>query len=100
PTPLIEKDHRADNWIEVGASSYKKSSSLPAYFSNFGKNSVDIFAPGVNIHSTFPHQSYGTISGTSMAAPVVSGVAALLWGLDPKLKAQELKNIITETATR
>ena len=89
---------KAPNWIEVGASSWKLSDGLPAEFSNYGKKNVDVFAPGVAIYSTTPDQSYDWHDGTSMAAPVVSGVAALIMGYFPDLTAEEVRTIILESA--
>ncbi len=66
--------------------------------SNYGKSQVEIGAPGTNILSTMMNKQYGKLSGTSMAAAHVSGVAALLLSLNPKLTAQELKKIILATA--
>lgn len=65
-------------WIEVGASTPRKAEDLPAYFSNFGLKSVDIFAPGFLINSTVPNNEYASFSGTSMASPTVAGVVALV----------------------
>jgi subtilisin family serine protease len=101
PTPAYLKGGaRAQNWIEVGASSWRTGDSLAAPFSNYGKQQVDIFAPGVDILSTVPGGKYERNSGTSMAAPVVTGVAALLLAYYPDLTAAELKRIILESATR
>ncbi|MCT4640943.1 MAG: S8 family serine peptidase [Bacteriovoracaceae bacterium] len=91
--------YQHSNWIEVGASD-KYKSNIFANFSNYGKRTVDIFAPGVNIISTIPNNQYASASGTSMAAPVVSGVAAALLSYDNKLKPQEIKDLIITTATR
>ncbi|TDI70728.1 MAG: peptidase S8 [Bacteroidetes bacterium] len=87
-----------NNWLEVGAVSWKGQEELVATFSNFGKTTVDIFAPGVDIKSTAPDQDYQTASGTSMAAPVTTGVAALLMSYFPGLSAEEIKNIILKSA--
>lgn len=62
-------------------------------FSNFGKN-VDICAPGQDIYSTLINSSYGELSGTSMAAPMVAGSAAFIWSLKPGLSAPEVRNIL------
>ncbi|MGI9543107.1 MAG: S8 family peptidase [Cyclobacteriaceae bacterium] len=88
----------ASNWIEVGAATWKGAEELPASFSNYGKTSVDIFAPGFDIYSTAPDESYKKASGTSMAAPVTSGVAALLLSYFPHLTAQQVKEIIVKSA--
>jgi thermitase len=69
-----------------------------APFSNYGAASVDLFAPGVDIVSTFPVDDYRFAWGTSMATPHVSGEAALLLASAPSLSAQELKNLILGTA--
>ncbi len=71
---------------------------LLAQFSNFSKEVVDIFAPGVQINSTFPEGKYEPLNGTSMAAPVVSGVAAVLKSYYPALTAQQLKEVIMSSA--
>jgi subtilisin family serine protease len=86
------------NWIEVGASSWKGGDSLAAGFSNYGQHEVDVFAPGVDILSTIPGNKYERLSGTSMAAPVVSGLAAVLMGYYPNLTAGDVKNIIMKSA--
>jgi cell wall-associated protease len=85
-----------DAWIEVGAVA-KGGRSPIASFSNYGKHSVDLFAPGVNILSTVPSNRYESYSGTSMAAPVVTGTAALMLSAFPGLTAQELRRAILET---
>ena len=91
---------RAANWIEVGASSWQGGGELAADFSNYGRAEVDLFAPGVDIYSTVPGGGYERNSGTSMAAPVVSGVAALLMSYFPELTAKDVRRILIETAAR
>src|SRR5690606_25751376 len=81
----------AKNWIEVGASAYKDNDDLKASFSNYGKYSVDVFAPGFMINSTVPDSKYEEFDGTSMAAPVVSGLSALILSYYPELKAEQVK---------
>jgi subtilisin family serine protease len=87
----------AEAWLEVGASGPYWDRNLKASFSNYGKNSVDVFAPGVQIMSTIPGSKYEAYDGTSMAAPVVSGLAALLWEYYPKLTAVQVKDIIMKS---
>ncbi|MCF7505129.1 S8 family peptidase [Vibrio sp. L3-7] len=81
-------------WLDVGASAKYADETLVASFSNFGQKTVDVFAPGYRILSTTPGNSYGSKSGTSMAAPVVSGVAALVWSRYPDLSVKELKAML------
>jgi subtilisin family serine protease len=97
PTAVYDDGSRARNWIEVGAASWQVD-SLAATFSNFGQNSVDVFSPGVDILSTVPGSEYDREDGTSMAAPVVSGVAALLMGYFPSLDASDVRSIILESS--
>ncbi|MCX7862759.1 MAG: S8 family serine peptidase [Bacteroidales bacterium] len=86
-----------DLWINVGASNNYPLESVVAYFSNYGKNTVDIFAPGVKIYSTAPNNSFNSSNGTSAAAPVVTGVAALLMSYFPELSASEIKDILMKS---
>ena len=99
PTALLEDGNIASNWIEVGASSSKINEELVAGFSNYGDFSINIFAPGVDIYSTLPNNKYDTRSGTSMAAPVVSGVAALLLSYFPELTPEQIIEIIIKSGT-
>jgi subtilisin family serine protease len=100
PTATYEGGGRAANWIEVGASSWKSADSLAAPFSNYSRQRVDVFAPGVDILSTVPGGGYEQESGTSMAAPVVSGLAALIMSYYSELTAADVKRIILESATK
>lgn len=90
----------ASSYITVGASGFKDDETLKAEFSNFGKTSVDVFAPGVNINSTMPENMYKPESGTSMASPVVAGLAALIRSYYPKLTAVQVKEIILKSAVK
>lgn len=87
----------ADNVITVGALDPKYGSEMVASYSNYGKINVDVFAPGTDIYSTFPNNEYEYSPGTSMAAPAVAGVAALVRSQYPKLKASQVKRIIMES---
>lgn len=101
PTPVYQAGGtRAANWIEVGATSWKGEAALVAPFSNYGKPLVDVFAPGVDILSLKSGGGYVRESGTSMAAPVVTGVAALLMSYFPDLDAAAVKRIILESVTK
>jgi cell wall-associated protease len=88
------------NWLEIGASSFAKGLNLPADFSNYGKKTVDFFAPGVDILSTTPDNSYDTYSGTSMASPTAAGVAALLLSYDSSMDAEAVKSLMIDTSRR
>jgi cell wall-associated protease len=90
---------KPSNFITVGASTDPKiKGEWIADFSNYGKKTVDVFAPGEKIYSTLPGGSkYGYEQGTSMAAPVVSGLAALIWTHYPNLSARQVKEAIEKT---
>jgi cell wall-associated protease len=90
---------KASNWITVGASGDANAGGITASFSNYGKDQVDVFAPGVKIYSTIPGgNTYGNAQGTSMASPVVAGTAAFLMSYFPSLTAQEIKFSIEKSA--
>ena len=86
-----------NNFINVGSISKRMDSSFVSAFSNYGKINVDLFAPGEEIYTTSPDNKYVTDSGTSLAAPMVSGTAALIWLYYPKLTVQEVKQIILDS---
>jgi subtilisin family serine protease len=89
----------ATNWLNVGASTYKKGKQLPATFSNYGQHNVDLFAPGANLISLTTRNKYIESNGTSFAAPVVSGVAALVWSHYPHLTATQLREILLKSVS-
>ncbi|MFN7116972.1 MAG: S8 family peptidase [Saprospiraceae bacterium] len=89
----------AENWLEVGASNWEGGESATASFSNYSKDLVDVFAPGTEIYSTVPGSKYKNLQGTSMASPVVAGVAAVLRSYNPKLTARQVKDIIMQSVT-
>lgn len=87
----------SDNFLTVGALAPSYGADLPASFSNFGKVTVDVFAPGAQIYSTGPLNTYRNASGTSMASPAVAGVAAVIRSQFPKLTAGQVKQIIMDS---
>lgn len=90
----------AENLITVGASSDPRidNGKMVAEFSNYGKRNVDVFAPGVKIYATLPGKTtFGYLSGTSMASPVVAGIAAMIRAYFPNLSAVEVKDIIEKS---
>jgi subtilisin family serine protease len=87
----------ADNMITVGALNFENGNKLVARFSNIGKINVDVFAPGVKIYATTPKNTYSFLQGTSMAAPNVAGVAALIRSYYPKLSAKQVKHILMDS---
>ena len=82
------------NVLTVGALTSSFGPGMIAPFSNYGAENVDIFAPGAQIYSTMPEDEYDFQSGTSMAAPAVAGLAALIRSYYPKLTATQVKRII------
>ncbi len=91
---------RSNVFITVAASSGGPDSLILARFSNYGKKEVDFFAPGVKLYSTLPGNQYASYSGTSMAAPVVTGVAALILEYYPQLSARQVKYILTHSVMK
>ena len=99
PSPRFMDGTAIPNVITVGASAEPNTADLVASFSNYGKGTVDVFAPGKDIYSTVPGGKYENNSGTSMASPVVAGVAAVLKSYFPKLTYTDIKQIIMASAT-
>jgi cell wall-associated protease len=87
----------ADNMITIGALNFEYGDKVVANFSNIGKLNVDVFAPGVKIYATTPKDSYRYLQGTSMAAPNVAGVAALIRSYYPNLSASQVKHILMDS---
>ena len=101
--PNFPNDHKftateiADNVIEVGALAPVYGSKMVATFSNYGSQNVDVFAPGAEIYSTMPGSEYKFQGGTSMAAPAVSGIAALIRSFYPSLTAPQVKQVLMQS---
>jgi len=85
------------NFLTIGASTANKK-AISASFSNYGQKQVDVFAPGHQIYATVPDNKYKNLQGTSMAAPMVSGVAALLKSYFPELTMVQIKEVILKSA--
>lgn len=105
PTDVYEStstsgDSVATLWIGVGATSWKPNEEFIATFSNYGDRTTDLFAPGVDIYSTMPDNKYERQDGTSMAAPVVSGTAALIMAYYPDLTPQQVRQIILDSSVK
>ncbi|HLS10797.1 MAG TPA: S8 family peptidase [Flavobacteriaceae bacterium] len=99
PNDIIIDENRVvgETFLTVGALNFEYGENLLANFSNYGKTHVDVFAPGVQIYSTTPLNEYEFLQGTSMAAPNVAGVAALIRSHFPKLSAKQVKQVIMES---
>lgn len=100
PVKYYDNSDSARLWIEVGASTSLSDVMLPTDFTNYSKNKVDVFAPGEDIFSTTPDNTYKSFDGTSMAAPVVSGIAALLLSYYPTIPPDEVVTIIKKCVVK
>nr|WP_294922615.1 S8 family peptidase [uncultured Flavobacterium sp.] len=87
------------NFINVGSITHKLGTTFVSDFSNYGKQNVDLFAPGDEIYTTASGNSYKSDSGTSLSAPMVSGTAALIWLYYPNLTVAQVKQIIMDSGT-
>lgn len=97
PNDMVGNKEISDNLITVGASHWEYNEQQIARFSNYGAVNVDVFAPGHKIYSSVPNQQYEQLDGTSMASPLVAGVAAVLWSHYPKYSAKKIKRIILKS---
>lgn len=92
--PFYPASYDLNNIISVAATD---SEDRLARFSNFGAASVDLAAPGIGVVSTLPGRRYGTANGTSMAAPHVTGVAALIWSDFPDATPAEVRQGVLDS---
>lgn len=96
-TPNYPSSYDLDNIIAVAATD---NEDKLAWFSNYGKKSVDLAAPGVNIYSSYPNNSYKSLNGSSMAAPYVTGTVSLLWSQCKNLSFKQIKNTILKNVDK
>ena len=100
PNKTYGSGGQAKTWLEIGASSWGADENFVGSFSNYGKKSVDLFAPGVQIYSTTPNDTYENLQGTSMAAPATSGVAAIIMSYFPHLTAEQVREILRQSTRK
>ena len=100
PNRNFANGNQAKAWLEIGASSWGANENFVGSFSNYGKKSVDFFAPGVQIYSTTPNNTYENLQGTSMACPATVGVAAILMSYFPELTALQVKDILRQSTRK
>lgn len=100
PNRTYASGGHAQSWLEIGASSWGADEDFVGSFSNYGKKSVDLFAPGVQIYSTTPNDTYENLQGTSMAAPATTGVAAIIMEYFPNLTADQVQEILRQSTRK
>lgn len=99
PTSMYSfQTKKLDHYLTIGASTRFPDKKLAASFSNYGQTKVDVFAPGHDIYNAVPQSDYKKLNGTSMAAPMVAGVAALLKSYFPNMSMKEIKDVILASA--
>lgn len=102
PIDYDENTHKefCQNFIKVGGITYSGDKDFLASFTNYGKKTVDIFAPAYFLKTTDANVGYSYRDGTSMASPIVSGVAALVRSYYPKLTAAQVKQILLDSSVK
>ena len=96
-SPTYPASFKNDNLLIVASTT---SSGSISYFSNYGEINVDVAAPGSNVYSTAPGNSYQSMSGTSMATPTTVGVAAEILSHNPELTFSQLKDVLIKSVTK
>jgi len=99
PNAFFLDGSRAPNFLNVAASGDESNGGLVAGFTNYGKKMVDLFAPGVDIHCAIANNGTQEASGTSLASPVVAGIAALLRSYFPDISAAQVVHILKKSGT-
>jgi len=97
PTPIYSEGGMATNWLEIVANAMEVDEYIAASFSNYGKRQVDLFAPGASVVSLDLDDTYSLHDGTSLSAPVVTGVAAMILAYHPEATPQGLIDLLIET---
>lgn len=99
PTSMYAfQTQKLDHFLTIGSSTMNPKKELPSSFSNYGSKGVDVFAPGSEIYNAVPQSEYQTLQGTSMACPMVAGVAAMLKSYFPSLTMKEIKDVMLSSA--
>eukprot|EP01055_Gregarina_sp_Pseudo9_P001155 Gregarina_sp_Pseudo_9__1154@NODE_175_length_3827_cov_30_686114_g161_i0_p1_GENE_NODE_175_length_3827_cov_30_686114_g161_i0NODE_175_length_3827_cov_30_686114_g161_i0_p1_ORF_typecomplete_len810_score103_96Peptidase_S8/PF00082_22/6_7e55p25alpha/PF05517_12/23p25alpha/PF05517_12/45_NODE_175_length_3827_cov_30_686114_g161_i013163745 len=94
PGPFTPASYSLDSIMSIGGTDRDGNR---AWFSNYGKQSVHVYAPGAEIVTLYGESKLATVQGTSFSAPIVTGMAAVLWSYRPELTPTEVKNLLVTT---